>query len=35
MEEAEWKLLIEALALYCQGRLSHHGNRVLIAEEKK
>ena len=35
MEEAEWKLLIEALSLYCQGRLSHHGNRVLIAEEKK
>ena len=35
MEEAEWKLLIEALSLYCRGRLSHHGNRVLIAEEKK
>ena len=34
-EEAECKLLIEALSLYCQGRLSHHGNRVLITGEKK
>ena len=35
MEEAEGKLLIEALSLYCQGRLSRHGNRILIAGEKK
>ena len=33
-EEAECKLLIEALSLYCQGRLSHHGNRILITGEK-
>lgn len=33
-EEAECKLLIEALSLYCQGRLSHHGNRILISGEK-
>ena len=32
MEEAEWKLLPEAISLYCQGRLSHHGSRVLISE---
>ena len=35
MEEAEGKLLIEALSLYCQGRLSRHVNRILIAGEKK
>lgn len=34
-EQAEWKLLIEALSLYCQGRLSRHGNRILIAEGRK
>lgn len=34
-EEAECKLMIEALSLYCQGRLSHHGNRVFITGEKK
>ncbi len=32
MEEGEWKLLPEAISLYCQGRLSHHGSRVLISE---
>ena len=34
MEEVEWKLLVQAVSLYCQGRLSIHGNRVMIAEEK-
>ncbi len=34
MEDAEWKLLSQAVGLYCAGRLSIHGNRVLIAEEK-
>ncbi len=31
MEEVEWKLLTEAVSLYCQGRLSVHGNRVIIS----
>ena len=30
MEECEWKLLSEAAALYCEGKLSIHGSRVLI-----
>ena len=30
MEEGEWKLLPEAISLYCQKKLSHHGSRVLI-----
>ena len=30
MEEAEWKLLSQAVALYCGGKLSVHGNRVVI-----
>lgn len=30
MEEGEWKLLTEAVSLYCSGRLSVHGNRVVI-----
>lgn len=29
-EEAEWKILPEAVALYCKGKLSVHGNRVVI-----
>lgn len=29
-EEAEWKILPEAVALYCRGLLSIHGNRVVI-----
>ena len=29
-EEAEWKILPEAVALYCKGQLSVHGNRVVI-----
>ncbi len=35
MEEAEWKILPRALALYCQGRLSVEENIVHIAEENK
>ncbi len=34
MEEGEWKLLSRAVSLYCAGRLSIHGSRVLIAREK-
>ena len=34
MEEAEWKLLSQAVTLYCDGRLSVHGDRVVISEEK-
>lgn len=34
-EEAEWKLLSEAVKLYCQGRLSVRGNRVVIEEQIK
>ena len=30
-EEAEWKLLSQAVALYCRGKLSLHGKRVVIA----
>lgn len=30
MEEAEWKLLPEAVALFCQGRLSVEGRKVVI-----
>ena len=30
MEEAEWKLLPEAVKLFCQGRLSVEGRRVII-----
>lgn len=31
-EEAEWKLLSRAVALYCAGKLSLHGSRVYIEE---
>ena len=34
MEEGEWKLLSESVSLYCAGRLSIHGNRVVIEEKK-
>lgn len=34
MEEGEWKLLSRAVSLYCAGRLSIHGSRVLMAPEK-
>ena len=30
MEEAEWKLLPEAVALFCQGRISVEGRTVII-----
>ena len=33
MEEAEWKILPEAIKLYCQGRLSVDGRIVHIAPE--
>lgn len=32
MEDAEWKILPQALILYCQGKLSIHGERVVIAD---
>ena len=35
MEEGEWRILPQALSLYCSGRLSVDGNRVRIAEENK
>jgi len=30
LEEAEWKLLSQAVSLYCGNKLKVHGNRVLI-----
>ncbi len=33
MEEAEWKLLPDAVTLFCQGRLEIHGSRVIIKEK--
>lgn len=30
LEDAEWKLLPRAVALYCDGKLDIHGNRVII-----
>ena len=33
MEEAEWKLLPRAVALFCAGRLSVEGRRVIMREE--
>lgn len=33
MEEAEWKLLPQAVALFCQGRLSVRGRTIMIREE--
>ncbi len=35
MEEAEWKLLPKALAMYCQGKLRVDGGVVRIAGENK
>ena len=32
MEEAEWKILPEAVALFCQGRLRVEGRTVIIKE---
>ncbi len=31
-EECEWKLMSSAVSLYCEGRLSFRGNKVLIKE---
>lgn len=33
MEEAEWKLLPEAVSLFCQGRISVEGRKVMIKEK--
>lgn len=33
MEEAEWQLLPQAVALFCQDRLTVHGRKVIIKEE--
>ena len=33
LEDAEWKLLSEAVSLYCANRLSIRGNRVIIEAE--
>lgn len=33
MEEAEWKLLPEAVSLFCQGRISVEGRNVIIEQE--
>jgi phosphoribosylglycinamide formyltransferase-1 len=33
MEQAEWKLLPEAVSLFCQGRLSVEGRTVIIKEK--
>ena len=33
MEQAEWKLLPEAVSLFCQGRLSVKGRTVIIKEK--
>ena len=33
MEDAEWKLLPEAVCLFCQGRLSVEGRTVIIKEK--
>lgn len=35
MEEGEWKLLTQAVSLFCQGRLSVHGSRVMISDKAK
>lgn len=34
MEQAEWKLLPEAVSLFCQGRLRVEGRTVIIEQEK-
>lgn len=33
MEQAEWKILPEAVSLFCQGRLSVIGRKVIIKQE--
>ena len=34
MEEAEWKLLPQAVALFCQDRLRVEGRKVVIKQEE-
>ena len=33
MEQAEWKILPEAVSLFCQGRLRVEGRTVIIKQE--
>ena len=33
MEEAEWKLLPEAVSLFCQGRIRVEGRNVIVKEK--
>lgn len=35
MEQAEWKLLPKAVALFCQGRLRVEGRKVMIQQEEQ
>ena len=35
LEEGQWKILPQSVALYCQGRLSVRGNRVVIEEKEE
>ncbi len=35
MEEAEWKILPEAVRLFCEGRITVENNKVYIKEEDK
>jgi len=32
LEECEWKILSQAVSLFCAGKLSIHGNRIIIAK---
>ncbi len=35
LEEGEWRILSQAVSLYCTGRLSIHGCRVVIEKQEK
>ena len=35
MEACEWKLLTQAVSLYCAGRLQIRGKRVVVKPEEK
>lgn len=35
MEECEWKLLPQAVSLFCEGRIEVHGNKTVIKEVTK
>jgi len=35
LEDGEWKLLSQSVAMYCSGRLTVHGNRVKIVEKRE